>query len=77
MSPRRCPATAGIPDVIVDDAAWRRMVPRAEAVVEIGHAMARRGTFVDPDRFAPIYIRKPEAEEKWEAAQATAGGGGV
>jgi probable rRNA maturation factor len=33
MSPKRCPAAAGIPEVIVDDAAWRRMVPRAEAVV--------------------------------------------
>jgi tRNA threonylcarbamoyladenosine biosynthesis protein TsaB len=43
---------------------WR---PRARVVAEIGGRMAREGDFVDPDRFTPIYIRKPEAEEKWEA----------
>jgi tRNA A37 threonylcarbamoyladenosine modification protein TsaB len=42
---------------------WR---PRARVVAEIGGAMAREGKFTDPDRFAPIYLRKPEAEEKWE-----------
>ena len=62
------------PQVIVTAAeTWHA---RAEAVVEIGHAMARRGEFVDPDRFTPIYIRKPEAEEKWEAMQAAAGRSG-
>jgi hypothetical protein len=25
--------------------------------------------FADPDRLTPLYIRKPEAEEKWEAAR--------
>jgi tRNA threonylcarbamoyladenosine biosynthesis protein TsaB len=42
---------------------WR---PRASVVATIGGQMARAGNFADPDRFAPIYIRKPEAEEKWE-----------
>ena len=37
---RRGPAPAGIPDVIVADAAWRRMVPRAEAVVRRAAAAA-------------------------------------
>ena len=44
---------------------------RAAAVVEIGHALARSGTFVEPDRLTPIYVRKPEAEEKYEAAHGT------
>lgn len=43
---------------------WR---PRASVVARLGGVMARVGEFVDPDRFAPIYIRKPEAEEKWES----------
>ena len=42
---------------------WR---PQARVVAQLGAAMARAGEFVDPDRFTPIYIRKPEAEEKWE-----------
>lgn len=42
---------------------------RAAAVAEIGAALARQGQFIGPDRLAPIYIRKPEAEEKFEAGQ--------
>ena len=45
---------------------WRA---RAAVVATIGQAMARRGEFADPDRLTPLYIRKPEAEEKWEANQ--------
>jgi len=45
---------------------WR---PRASVVARIGYSMARSGMFADPDRLTPIYIRKPEAQEKWEAAQ--------
>jgi tRNA threonylcarbamoyladenosine biosynthesis protein TsaB len=41
---------------------------RASVVATIGHAMARRGEFVEAQRLTPIYIRRPEAEEKWEAA---------
>lgn len=44
---------------------WR---PRASVVARIGAAMAREGRFADPDRLSPVYIRKPEAEEKFEAA---------
>jgi tRNA threonylcarbamoyladenosine biosynthesis protein TsaB len=40
--------------------------PRIEPVVAIGHAMARRNEFTDPDRLSPIYVRKPEAQEKLE-----------
>ena len=45
---------------------WR---PRASVVARLGYAMARGGEFADPDRLTPIYIRKPEAEEKWDAAR--------
>ncbi len=37
---RRFPAAAGVPDVIVADAAWRRMVPRAEVLVRRAAALA-------------------------------------
>jgi tRNA threonylcarbamoyladenosine biosynthesis protein TsaB len=47
---------------------WR---PRASVVAQLGAAMARAGEFVDPDRFTPIYIRRPEAEEKYEARHQT------
>ena len=41
---------------------------RAAAVFKIGSAMAARGEFADPDLLTPIYIRKPEAQEKLEGA---------
>lgn len=37
---RRGPAEAGIPDVIVQDRAWRRMVPRAEMLVRRAAVLA-------------------------------------
>lgn len=43
--------------------AWR---PRASAVAVLGGRLASQGAFSDPNRLAPIYLRKPEAEEKWE-----------
>ena len=43
---------------------WRA---RAAAVAEIGSAMAQRKEFADPFTLTPIYIRRPEAEEKAEA----------
>lgn len=42
---------------------WR---PRAAGVAEEGIRRGAAGMFTDPDRLLPIYIRKPEAEEKWE-----------
>ena len=50
--------------IVTPPESWR---PRARVVAQIGGRMARAGEFTDPDRFTPIYIRKPEAEEKWEA----------
>lgn len=37
---------------------------RAEVVAELGARLARAGTFADAARLTPIYIRRPEAEEK-------------
>ena len=47
-------------------------VARAAVVARIGYEMANEGRFTAPDALLPVYIRKPEAEEKWEAAR-TAG----
>lgn len=44
---------------------WRA---RAASVAEIGMKMAKQGHFANPDTLTPIYIRLPEAEEKWRAA---------
>jgi tRNA threonylcarbamoyladenosine biosynthesis protein TsaB len=57
------------PQVIVTPA--DRWGARASVVGRLGHAMARLGEFTDPDRLVPIYIRRPEAEEKWDAAHRT------
>ncbi len=50
---------------------WR---PRASVVARIGTALAAAGLFVQPDRLLPTYIRKAEAEEKYEAAHSSATG---
>jgi tRNA A37 threonylcarbamoyladenosine modification protein TsaB len=42
---------------------WRA---RASAGAKIVWKLARAGLFADPFALAPIYIRKPEAEEKYE-----------
>jgi tRNA A37 threonylcarbamoyladenosine modification protein TsaB len=39
---------------------------RASAVAEIGARLAREGQFVSPDLLTPLYVRKPEAEERIE-----------
>lgn len=43
---------------------WRA---RAAAVAAIGFPLARAGRFADPFTLTPIYIRRPEAEEKYDA----------
>lgn len=52
---------AGI--VLTGPETWR---PLAPVVAAEGVRLAAAGTFTDPDRLTPIYLRKPEAEEKWE-----------
>jgi tRNA threonylcarbamoyladenosine biosynthesis protein TsaB len=56
--------------IVTPPESWRA---RAAAVAEVGYAMARRGEFADPDRLTPIYVRRPEAEEKFEARAASPG----
>jgi tRNA threonylcarbamoyladenosine biosynthesis protein TsaB len=52
--------------IITPPDCWRA---RASAVTLLGAEMARRGQFADPWTLAPIYIRRPEAEEKLLAAE--------
>jgi tRNA threonylcarbamoyladenosine biosynthesis protein TsaB len=55
------------PSVIVTPPeTWRA---RAAVVARIGIHMARRGEYADAFKLTPIYIRKPEAEEKADLAQ--------
>lgn len=48
---------------ITDESSW---LGRAAVVAEIGASMARAGRFADPVTLTPIYIRRPEAEEKFD-----------
>ena len=43
--------------------------PRAENVLRCGWCRARQGKFVNPDSLTPLYLRRPEAVEKWEKRQ--------
>ena len=56
--------------VVTPEESWRA---RAAAAAEVGAEMARLGHYADPDRLTPIYIRKPEAEEKWDALHGAGG----
>ena len=42
---------------------------RAAAVVEVGQEYLRKGVTTDPMTLVPLYLRKSEAEIKWEACQ--------
>jgi tRNA threonylcarbamoyladenosine biosynthesis protein TsaB len=55
------------PSVIVTAADFWQA--RASHVAEIGFAISRANQFTDADRLAPLYIRLPEAEEKWAQQQ--------
>jgi tRNA threonylcarbamoyladenosine biosynthesis protein TsaB len=56
--------------IVTPPEAWR---PRAEVLASLGRAKAERGEFADADALTPTYMRRPEAEEKWEE-RAKAGG---
>lgn len=45
-------------------------VPRAAVVWRLGRALAARGAFTDAYALVPMYVRLPEAEEKWRERQA-------
>jgi len=44
--------------------------PRVETVLKLGHEKAQRGEFEQPHALAPVYLRRPEAEEVWERRHA-------
>ncbi len=48
---------------ILPEALW---IPRAENVLRIGRQLAFGGGYVAAGDLVPIYIRLPEAEEKWQ-----------
>lgn len=48
---------------IADDA---HGFPSAAALVSLAHARALREEFVRPDEIEPLYLRRPDAEAKWE-----------
>jgi tRNA threonylcarbamoyladenosine biosynthesis protein TsaB len=55
--------------IVTEPNLWRA---RAEETAAVGQALAAAGQYADPMTLAPIYIRLPEAEEKWLAAQRSA-----
>lgn len=59
-----------IPDdpqiMITPQESWRA---RASIVAKLGMQMAQREEFADPFKLIPIYIRRPEAEEKADATR--------
>jgi tRNA threonylcarbamoyladenosine biosynthesis protein TsaB len=52
---------------LADESLWQ---PHAETVARLGWGMAINGQFIDPLKLSPIYIRRPEAEEKLGLASA-------
>ncbi len=50
--------------VIAAGDSWRA---RAPALAVLGVERERLGLFADADLLTPVYVRKPEAEEKWDA----------
>ncbi len=49
--------------LLTPETSWR---PRAAIVARLGSEMSRQGQFADAMSLSPIYIRRPEAEEKFE-----------
>jgi tRNA threonylcarbamoyladenosine biosynthesis protein TsaB len=49
----------------LDSSFW---CPRAAKVHLLGYKMACEGHFADPQTLKPVYLRRPEAEEKWGSA---------
>lgn len=49
-------------------------MPRAAALYQLGSRRAERGEFTAIEALLPLYLRKPEAQELWEARHSGAGG---
>ncbi|MCH1434724.1 MAG: tRNA (adenosine(37)-N6)-threonylcarbamoyltransferase complex dimerization subunit type 1 TsaB, partial [Acidimicrobiales bacterium] len=41
--------------------------PSAATLIGLAHARALREEFVRPDQIEPLYLRRPDAEAKWDA----------
>jgi tRNA threonylcarbamoyladenosine biosynthesis protein TsaB len=52
--------------IVTGESTWRA---RASVVARLGIELAAVGRFTDADQFTPTYVRKPEAEEKYEQRQ--------
>ncbi len=48
---------------VLDSSLW---IPDVAAVFTLGMAMANAGEFTPSSDLIPLYVRRPEAEEKWE-----------
>lgn len=60
-------AEDGAPAIeILPEATWPA---QAEYVLRIGRQLARQGAYVPVNELLPIYVRLPEAEERWRARQ--------
>lgn len=60
-----CVAHAELPEAL-----WP---PRVQTVLKLGYEKAQRGEFEQPRALAPVYLRRPEAEEVWERRHAGKG----
>jgi tRNA threonylcarbamoyladenosine biosynthesis protein TsaB len=49
--------------IVLDEKYWS---PQARKVHALGYQLALAGKFADPLKLTPTYIRRPEAEEKWQ-----------
>ncbi len=51
----------------VEIADMRLAFPSASSLVMLAHAKALREEFVRPDEIEPLYLRRPDAEARWES----------
>ena len=59
----------GSPTITKDGVSVAKEIDVPDPIENLGARMAREGQFTDPMRLTPVYIRKPEAEEKFEERQ--------
>lgn len=67
--PRHGNAIAAAGAIVLPEALWPG---QAENVLAIGLEMARANQFTPARELVPLYIRRPEMEERWEARQRAA-----
>jgi len=60
-------AIAGAGVAVLEESLW---APRAGEVHVLGWRLAHAGRFTRPQDLAPVYVRRPEAEELWEKRHA-------